>query len=340
MGRCAIQGPPRERGRGRPGGRRRRGTARRGPMSSASRRSRTAECWKTSARARFPPSRYRYAAIAPAEGGPFSVCAAVSPAHTRLRAATAPRPPPGRAGRRRPRAGPRRRRQAPGGTRLPLEVQVGRRRGNRGGRREEAALVRSRVAARMAADPAVDLVVCGDFNESPDEYLRVNRRYETALMPIEEARAARRAGGSPSRRGGARPGPPSRGRGRPLQSLGKDGRLQLFVPRQARASRRLPLEPGALGRVGAFVLELRSGLRRFPLRREGSAPRLVGVGSRRIFGPPADSPQARVGYLIPKNPRGKPLASPGIHGVVPPRPTLVAKRLDSIHASHYRIRII
>lgn len=133
-------------------------------------------------------SRYRYAAIAPAEGGPFSVCA-LSRLPILASACHGASTPAGRVGR----------------DVLELDLDAGGRRlvvlvchwkSKSGGdeeteadRREEAALVRSRVAARMAADPAVDLVVCGDFNESPDEYLRVNRRYETALMPIEEARA-------------------------------------------------------------------------------------------------------------------------------------------------------
>jgi hypothetical protein len=57
-------------------------------------------------------------------------------------------------------------------------------------RRADAALVHSRVAARLADDPSAELVVCGDFNESPDEYLRVKKRYATAFMPVEQATAA------------------------------------------------------------------------------------------------------------------------------------------------------
>lgn len=131
------------------------------------------------------PARYRYAAIAPAEGGPFSVCALsrlpilTASCHSASTAA-------GRAGR----------------DILELELDAGGKRlvilachwkSKSGGsaeteeaRREDAALVRGRVQARFAADPSVDLVVCGDFNESPDEYLRVGRRYATALMPIDE----------------------------------------------------------------------------------------------------------------------------------------------------------
>ncbi|MDA8424771.1 MAG: endonuclease/exonuclease/phosphatase family protein [Treponema sp.] len=56
-------------------------------------------------------------------------------------------------------------------------------------RRQEAALVEGRVSALLAADPEAAVVVCGDFNENPDEYLRVGKRYATALMPAEEARS-------------------------------------------------------------------------------------------------------------------------------------------------------
>ncbi|MGA2547610.1 MAG: endonuclease/exonuclease/phosphatase family protein [Rectinemataceae bacterium] len=131
-------------------------------------------------------ARYRYAAIAPAEGGPFSNCV-LSRLPILSAVCHAASTPAGRAGR----------------DVLELELDAGGRRlfllschwkSKSGGaeeteeaRREDAALVRGRVAARMAADPGVELVVCGDFNESPDEFLRVNRRYATALMPVEEA---------------------------------------------------------------------------------------------------------------------------------------------------------
>jgi endonuclease/exonuclease/phosphatase family metal-dependent hydrolase len=54
-------------------------------------------------------------------------------------------------------------------------------------RREAAALVRSRVAARLGADPNAAVVVCGDFNESPDEYRRIGKAYPTAFIMIEDA---------------------------------------------------------------------------------------------------------------------------------------------------------
>ena len=51
-------------------------------------------------------------------------------------------------------------------------------------RREAAGLLSNRIAEILALDPAADLVVCGDFNENPDEYERVGRRYPTAFMPL------------------------------------------------------------------------------------------------------------------------------------------------------------
>ncbi|MBL8965734.1 MAG: hypothetical protein JNG85_01925, partial [Spirochaetaceae bacterium] len=65
-----------------------------------------------------------------------------------------------------------------------------------GARREAAALLASRTAALLAAEPGAEFLACGDFNESPDEYLRVGRRYETALMPAEAAVQATGAGGA------------------------------------------------------------------------------------------------------------------------------------------------
>ncbi|MCE1195837.1 hypothetical protein LWX53_05005, partial [bacterium] len=50
-------------------------------------------------------------------------------------------------------------------------------------RRAASALAAARVAEAAAADPGACLIVCGDFNESPDEFSRVKGRYATALMP-------------------------------------------------------------------------------------------------------------------------------------------------------------
>ena len=134
-------------------------------------------------------ARYRYAAIAPAEGGPFSngVLSRMPILSTVCHTASTPA---GRAGR----------------DVLELELDAGGRhlvllschwKSKSGGaevteeaRREDAALVRGRVSARIAADPGVEHIVCGDFNESPDEFLRVNRSYMTALMPVEAAALA------------------------------------------------------------------------------------------------------------------------------------------------------
>jgi hypothetical protein len=57
-----------------------------------------------------------------------------------------------------------------------------------GARREAAALVRGIVSRRIAGGRAA-VLVCGDFNESPDEYIRAGRRYPTALMPAGEPKA-------------------------------------------------------------------------------------------------------------------------------------------------------
>ena len=129
-------------------------------------------------------AHYRYAAIAPAEGGPFSngVLSRLPILSTVCHGTSTPA---GRAGR----------------DVLELELDAG---GSHlvllschwksksegaevteEARREDAALVRGRVSTRIAADPGVELIVCGDFNESPDEFLRVNRSYVTALMPVE-----------------------------------------------------------------------------------------------------------------------------------------------------------
>ncbi len=143
--------------------------------------------------------RYRYAAIAPAEGGPFSVCA-LSRLPILGSACHAASTPSGRVGRDILELD-----FDAGGWRLVLLACHWKSKSEGAAeteeaRREEAALVRGRVAARMAADPGVELVVCGDFNESPDEYLRAGRRYATALMPVEEAVA----GGGSAIAGGSR----------------------------------------------------------------------------------------------------------------------------------------
>ena len=79
------------------------------------------------------------------------------------------------------------------------------------GRREAAALLADRVGRVLEAEPGAAIVVCGDFNESPDEYLRVGRRYPTALMPESEAGESVSAGSrilvaAEPARAGLRPG--------------------------------------------------------------------------------------------------------------------------------------
>ncbi|HUW69732.1 MAG TPA: endonuclease/exonuclease/phosphatase family protein [bacterium] len=52
-------------------------------------------------------------------------------------------------------------------------------------RQAAAVFIDALVASRLAADPALALVVAGDFNENPDEFERVERAWPTALMPAE-----------------------------------------------------------------------------------------------------------------------------------------------------------
>lgn len=49
-------------------------------------------------------------------------------------------------------------------------------------RRAAAALVANRIRLLREERPFIPIIVCGDFNESPDEYLRTNRCYPTAIM--------------------------------------------------------------------------------------------------------------------------------------------------------------
>ncbi len=50
-------------------------------------------------------------------------------------------------------------------------------------RRWASGLVSARIAELASTDPERSFLVCGDFNESPDEFRRAGRRYPTALMP-------------------------------------------------------------------------------------------------------------------------------------------------------------
>ena len=49
-------------------------------------------------------------------------------------------------------------------------------------RRAAAALIANRIRRLQQERPSIPIIVCGDFNESPDECLRVNRCYPTAIM--------------------------------------------------------------------------------------------------------------------------------------------------------------
>jgi endonuclease/exonuclease/phosphatase family metal-dependent hydrolase len=56
-------------------------------------------------------------------------------------------------------------------------------------RRAAAALVSSRIDTLFGEDAGNQVVVCGDFNESPDEFERIGRKYPTAIMPVFEGEA-------------------------------------------------------------------------------------------------------------------------------------------------------
>jgi endonuclease/exonuclease/phosphatase family metal-dependent hydrolase len=60
-------------------------------------------------------------------------------------------------------------------------------------RLESAWVVARRVREILAADPAADVVIAGDFNENVDEYARAGRRYMTALLPAGEETPAEAA---------------------------------------------------------------------------------------------------------------------------------------------------
>jgi endonuclease/exonuclease/phosphatase family metal-dependent hydrolase len=65
------------------------------------------------------------------------------------------------------------------------------------GRRAAAALLVQRIREVQAEKPSLPIVVCGDFNESPDEYLRVGRSYPTAIMPSDIGMPPSAAEGEP-----------------------------------------------------------------------------------------------------------------------------------------------
>ena len=67
-----------------------------------------------------------------------------------------------------------------------------------------AALVARRAAEILSADPAAEILVCGDFNEEPTEFEKVGGAYPTALMPFDPGRtgAAAAAGAGAAAGGG------------------------------------------------------------------------------------------------------------------------------------------
>lgn len=59
-------------------------------------------------------------------------------------------------------------------------------------RRAQAALAARRIGEILAEDPAAEVLLAGDLNENPDEWIRVGRAWPTALLP---ANWAARGGG-------------------------------------------------------------------------------------------------------------------------------------------------
>ena len=116
-------------------------------------------------------------------------------------------------------------------------------------RRESAALVRGLIVARIAADPAAEIVVCGDLNESPDEYVRAGKRYATALMPVEEIEARRR----PMGRNRIAAGAPARRVDRGARGTLRGRDLSSTVPGPSRAATAIPFGAAAIG-IDNFLL--------------------------------------------------------------------------------------
>lgn len=58
-------------------------------------------------------------------------------------------------------------------------------------RRAAADFIRLLVGARLKDEPSLAVIVAGDFNENPDEYLRVDGAYPTALMAPDAVEGAR-----------------------------------------------------------------------------------------------------------------------------------------------------
>ncbi len=118
-------------------------------------------------------------------------------------------------------------------------------------RRQDGSMLAGRVAALLGADPLALLLACGDFNESPDEYLRAGRRYETGLLPW--------IGGGPLSPGAAAPLSPARGlrlyvaEDRMAAGLAPDGSPIMWSP-WASASGWSYLNKGVGERIDGFLL--------------------------------------------------------------------------------------
>jgi endonuclease/exonuclease/phosphatase family metal-dependent hydrolase len=63
-------------------------------------------------------------------------------------------------------------------------------------RLQAAAILSRRVREILLQDPAADILVAGDMNESTDEYERIGRKYQTALIPTAETTPRKFAGQS------------------------------------------------------------------------------------------------------------------------------------------------
>ena len=57
-------------------------------------------------------------------------------------------------------------------------------------RRAQAALAVRRIGEILAEDPAAEVLLAGDLNENPDEWIRVGQAWPTALLPADRAARA------------------------------------------------------------------------------------------------------------------------------------------------------
>ncbi len=74
----------------------------------------------------------------------------------------------------------------------PMYIFVNHWKSRRGGaaetevyRRMQAKLLYRAITDILDADPQSRIIALGDFNESPDEYLRINQQYPTAFLPMQ-----------------------------------------------------------------------------------------------------------------------------------------------------------